>query len=431
MDVQVNEELLKNHQNEVQRHLRRNFLTNGIEGGIYIGGVAFVQPESVITRMLQGLGAPDLLIALTPVLMFLGFVAPQAFMASRIERLKRMKPLVMICGFFQRLPFLVVGLLLIFMHQDLSVWGRLTIVAAAPFLSGFFGGISLAAWQEYIAKTIPPQRRTSLWALRNIIAAVIGTSAGFVVKLVLDAYPGAFGLGMLHIIAWVFLMISYAVYAMSHETTLPPKRQDPRTGWLRFIREMPSILRDDRRLIDLVLSKFFGAGVFIMVPFLSIHSLDTLNKPESFLGVLVIAQMLGTIGGNVAGAIIGDSIGGKAVARVGTLGFVILALTATWAYLTWHFFAVWMIFGIVMSMQKTGIMTLSLEVAPIQKRVSYLTILGIVALPGMLLAVLTSAYIRHYSDDFVFLAFPAAFGAALSLYFLLRVMEPRSDGTGN
>ncbi len=431
MDVQVNQDLLRNHQDEVQRHLRRNFLANGIEGGIYIGGVAFVQPDSVLTKMLQGLGAPDILVALTPVLMFLGFMAPQAFMASHIERLPRMKPLVMFCGIFQRLPFLVAGLLLFFFHEDLSLWGRLTTVALVPFLSGFFGGLSIAAWQEFIAKTIPPHRRTSLWALRNIIAAFIGAGAGLVVKYVLDHYPGAQGLGILHIIAWVFLMVSFGVFAMTHETSLPPKRNDPRTGWLRFVREMPIILRDDRRLIDLLLSKFFGSAVFIMVPYLSIHALGTLGKPESFLGFLVIAQMLGMIGGNVAGAIIGDRIGGKAVALIGTLGFMILALSATWASSAWHFLGVLAIFGVVMSMQKSGIMTLSLEVAPIQKRVSYLTIQGVFALPGMLLAALMAAFIRRYSDGFVFLAFPAAVGAVLSLYFLLRVMEPRSDGTGS
>ena len=44
---------------EVARHLRRNYAAHSLEGGLFIGGVAFVHPQTVLPRIIERLGGPD------------------------------------------------------------------------------------------------------------------------------------------------------------------------------------------------------------------------------------------------------------------------------------------------------------------------------------------------------------------------------------
>ncbi len=146
--------------------VRRNFLCHCLEGGLYMGGVAFLQPETVMPKMVEQLGGRSAIIAIMPALLPAAFAMAGLFVSPLVERLTRFKPWVMTFGLLQRLPYLVAGLLLWFM-QDAGPW-LLPVVVLTPVISGLIGGIGVVAWMEMVTRMVPERVRAAGWAARYI-----------------------------------------------------------------------------------------------------------------------------------------------------------------------------------------------------------------------------------------------------------------------
>lgn len=423
----LSSEDLARHETEMRRHFARNYLAHGLEGGIFMGGLRFVEPQVILPAMLHTLGGPTWLVAFSPIVFQVGFFGPQIFTAFLIERLHRFHPFLMITGIPQRLSFLLAAVVLM-------IWGgshpriALLAVALAPCISSVSGGISSVGWQEFLAKTIPSERRASLWGFRAVVAAVIGLFAGRVVDMVLQAWPGPFGYGVLHLCAFGCLVVSYVIFAMIRETPLPPKRAaHERVGWWSYMRELPGIVRSDPRLRNVLLARLFSVGLLIVLPFMAVHALDALGKPDSFLGMLVIAQMVGSILGNLTGGYLGDRHSSRLVLVLARLSAIALCLGMLVASAAWHFLGLFVLFGAAFAWSRMGQTTLALEIAPLQKRVAYMTVVNLVGVAASLGAAGVASVVRAQSPDMAALAVPGAAMLAVSLFFVLRIADPRRN----
>ncbi len=420
--------MMEAYESQMQRLLPRNYFLTSVEGGLYIGGVAFVNRQTILPRMVEALGGASWLIALLPLLATAGTFVPQIFMVRRIERLDSMKPFIMGIGLLQRLPYLMAGLALLYL-ADWRPGLALAAVVFAPLASGLFAGVLMTAWQELVAKTIPGRRLSSVWALRLLISSLIGLGAGHAVARILDVWPGARGYGALHLITFLFIMGSYFLVALVRETDLPPKRAGPPGHWAEFIRSIPAAIRSDRRLGYYLMARFCGNGVLIMMPFLSLHALRTLDRPDSFLGFLLMAQMAGGICGNVMGGWLGDRYGGKCLMAASHAGFVFLCAIAPLAWDEWHFTAIFFLVGAVFTLDRIGVPTLGFEISPERRRVSYLAIMGLMTLAGLFSVSLLNMGIQSLTADFKWVAVPSGLLMSAALYFILRVEEPRRRKT--
>jgi MFS family permease len=408
----------------VQQHFWRNYLAHVVEGGLYMGGMAFVAADTVMPAMMRSLGGPNWLIACTPMLAGLGFSWLPILTAHWVERLSYVKSFIISVGVFQRLPFLVAAGALFFLaesHPHLT----LAAVALAPFLSGTVGGISYTAWLELISKVIPANRRASSWALRFIIGSSIGIGAGGVIRTVLRDHPGHTGYGMLELILFGFLALSFVVFFLIRETGPNPVSDEPPRTLQDNLLSLPQLLAADRRLMDFVRVRFLTLGIFVMTPFLAIHALTTLGKPESFLGLLVTCQMSGAICGNLMAGYIGDRFGGKSLLVASRVLLTGVCVAAGLAHSEGAFLALFFAYGVALHTDAVGNTTISLELCPEGKRPTYMALLAAVAFGGMLAASGLSTLVRNLSADLRPAATLAAVCVAASLFFVLRIPEPR------
>jgi hypothetical protein len=206
------------YQQERKRHFWRNYVTLGLDGGLYMGGLAFVMPQTILPRIIDSLGGPHWLIAVIPIIVSFGMLGPALFVGHRIQHLHRVKPLLVGTGVPQRLPYLLTGLILLFIPGLLPGAVLAFIVALTPLASGMAGGVSLTAFQEFVARTIPANRIPSLWAVRSLLSALLGVFAGRATVYVLDKWPGSSGFGILHMTAFCFLTLSYIAFLFNRET---------------------------------------------------------------------------------------------------------------------------------------------------------------------------------------------------------------------
>lgn len=409
----------------MRRFFWRNYLANGIEGGIYIGGMALLSADSVLPAMIRSLGGPTWLISLMPMMMILGCVWPPLLTAHWIEQMTHVKPLCMVTGFLQRLPVGIAGIFLLTCadtHPELV----LAVAALAPLVSGLLFGSSMGAWTELVTRIIPKERRASCWAIRYLVTAVIGVAAGVIVRWVLDEYPGPRGYGLLHLSCFGFLMLSYAVFAMIREMPRPLHLTTNGRGLSENLRSLPTLVRNDLRLRSFMIARVLRSGLFVVSPFLAIHALETTGNSDAYLGQLVSVQMAGAIVGNIVAGYLGDRFGGKRILILARLILAAVALLAAINQAGWGFLVVFFLLGFGTYADRVGGATLSVEICPEDRRPTVMSLMMTISFPSMLAAAAASTALRESCSSLIPAASVTAVCLLTSVAFLWGIPEPRS-----
>lgn len=411
---------------KVRRNLPWNYFMHSMDGGLFGAGLLFVSAETLMPVVIQSLGGPAWLICLMPIVGQIGIWCPSLLFAHHWQRLERHLPIVVKFSFFQRLAFLV-GAILLFCcgkeHPRLAV----AVVALCPLVSGLAGGVTLTAWQELAAKTIPAQRRSSLWAVRSILMGLAGIGVGVAVRWILHRFPGTNGYALLHLIAFFLLMASLLFFMRIRETPYPPEGR-PNLTLVENLRRLPGMFARQRRVLFYLLGAATVGGIYVMLPWLGIHVLTRLGKPPSFMGYLLTIHMLGAIGGNLAAGYAGDRIGGKRVCAAARLTFLGLCLWAPLAHAAWEFYAIYALLGAAWYGNGVGAGTLELEICPREDRLSYLAVIAAVRVPTMLTAALGSSWLWIVGGHhFHVVSWVSAAAMAVCVFFTLLVREPRGE----
>jgi MFS family permease len=403
---------------------RFNFWIGAIEGGLYMGGLNFISQTTLLPKMIDTLNGPEWLKSMVPLLGQAGMLVSPIFVAHRIERMRNFKPFFLWCGLTQRLTFLAATLALLLAPRAQSV--ALAAVALAPLLAGIAGGVGLTAWQQLLTKCVVREHRQLMFGIRATVACVIGIGAGKVMELVLQRYPDdPFGYGILHAMTFGVVMVSYAVFALTRE---PIDRRPPPPAHhdlLSNLRSAPAMILGDRDYMLMLLARFFRNGMYVVMPFLTMHCQESLHKPVSFLGEVVMLQMIGAVAGNLAASVIGHRHGAKPTMLLGLILYGGMAAWSIWAGDLWSWRWIILLFGAGTSLCDIGNSTLGLEMGRLDKRSTYLAVAALVNLPGMLLAAGLGTLFR---GQFVPVAWATVVSMVLGIVFLAPMRE-RNDGS--
>lgn len=404
-----------------------NYLMHSIEGGLYMGGLAFIASDTVIPPLIKALNGPVYLITLMPILTTVGFYWPPLFTAHLIQKLRHLKPALMISGIFQRIPFLFAALVL-FLIGSKSRLLTLAVVALAPLLSGLAGGVTLAAWQGLVAKTIPAKRLSSLWAVRFIISSFIGIFAGGVISYVLEKHPGVKGYGYLHLFTFLSLMLSYFFFSFIKEDGKEEvDREKTNMTLIQIFKMIPAIVRNDNRLKNYLMTRSLMNAFFIMTPFLSIRALEATGREESFLGLLVSAQMTGCITGNLLAGSLGDKFGPKPPMIIARFLLIAVCGWGCLANQTWMFYAIFFLYGMAYYCDRVGTATMSIVLSDNPKRTLYLSLISAVNPPTLFAASFISGLTWSLVPAFYSVSILAAVLIALSFIPLLKIRTDYSE----
>jgi MFS family permease len=293
--------------------------------------------------------------------------------------------------------------------------------------SGLCGGVSITAWREYVAKSIPANKRASLWAIRFVIGGLLGIAAGQVVALVLGRHSEIHAYGLLHVGVFLFMTASYAMFALTREPNLPSTRISAQKSWWASACSMRRIVASDVRMGPYLASRTLFSGLFVVLPFLGLRALEVLHAHDGYLGRLLMFQMLGSVVGNLAGGVLGDRGGGRSVMLLSQASSVLVAAAAPALHSELGFDLLFLALGWSIGTGSVGVATLDLEMSGFAQRMSYQTVIGLSHLLGLLLAVAIASAVRHSHGSFSLLAWLAAALMFGSFLLLARVPEPRSS----
>lgn len=412
---------------EITRFFRRNFTLHSVEGGIYMGGMNFIAPATILPVLIGMLEGPGYLLNLAPYLAMMGFALPSLFLAHKIEKMAKVKPFIMVTGVFQRLPYLAAGVILLTV-ADSHPETALAAVFLAPLISGLSCGFSWTAWMGLVAKTILPERLCSVWAARWTISGLIGIAAGGIVFKILAMFPDGYtGFGILYLITFSILTLSYIFFSFIHETDIPPADNGKQENFRENIRSIPGLLKNDSHFRLFLVVRFFGNSVLLAMALIGKHGLNVTASPGKVLGVFVLARTIGSLIGNIVASYVGDRYGAKVILLIARVLIALSFIFVVFADRLWMFYLIFGIIGFAFTLGSVSMSTLPIKLTPKEKRATYLSVMSLINIPFIIGFGILGGILWDWGGNDITL--PASLAAGLmliSIIFLLKLQEPKS-----
>lgn len=267
-----------------------NFTLHTFEGVLSLTGIGFISYETVLPKIVESLGGSPMMIALTPVLFLFTSALPTVFMAGLADRVPCKLPVLVPVCVIQRTAFLLVALIAWFCSDSSVI---VCAILIAVVWMGVLTGIIAPFWNSMCGSTVPHSYIPKLFAIRLGLASLLGVPAGFMIKYILQWFPGRVGFGLLFFISGALLM--YAVYFMA-------RIREPRNvaGKRRSLMPSPGYREvwRNKDIVNFTISRIFFGATYISIAFIPVKICGDLGLSDSWLGIFMIMVVAGAAAGN-------------------------------------------------------------------------------------------------------------------------------------
>lgn len=361
---------------------RRNWWLHVLEGTTLIGAAAAINPNTVGSTLVESLGGAAWMVALMPMATHMGFSLGPILSAHRLDGRSEFVPVLRSMLPLARAPLLITAIALWFFGASRV---SLAAVVGGALAYGVIGGLSIGAWQQLVAKTVPAAERPSLFASRYLFSNVLGLGASALVVVVLTRLPGTEGYALLYTIAFFGACLAYHLITRVDEPPGTIVEPTPRT-FLENLRGVPALFRGDRRLRLYLTTAVLVNSQFMFIGFLAIHAQRTLRATEGYVGTLTTAQMAGAVAGTFLAARFGGRLGSRSLLLLSRALFLIVAIGGLVAESDYAFRALFALYGAALWVSLVGHNTVTLELLPSARRATVLATFSAAQVPSMLIA---------------------------------------------
>lgn len=419
----------------VIRHTWRNFWLNVADGGVYAIGVMLAPSDTVLPGFISDCvdRIPELsdykktLVGLLAVIISACFMMPQQLWAARLcEGRARLKKLLIVVAVLERLPWLFLGVmtgLLAGRNTRLALYLFFLIIFCYQFIIGIVSPV----WQEVVAKVTPVHKRGILFGVRESIGGALGFGALLAANRYVPRLSFPANYTVLFLAVFAAIAVSVTPLFFLKEAPYPIER---RLRLLRdYMRDIIAIVR-----ADAVFQRYFWCrALFSMAQvacpaLFAVRAIEVLGK-EATVGLMVQMTMVITLSRMVISVFVGqmgDWFGYRLIMALSSLAAAVSILCALLASHHWGFYVAYALATFSFMSFWLGHSNYILELAPLEKRPSYISLDNMAGLP-FVWAPLAGGYLAdkfHYTLPFtvgIILALAATVG------FFAFVAEPRKD----
>jgi MFS family permease len=373
---------------KIAKHFRRNFLVNTGDLVLWHFGDSFVSVDTILPVFVSTLTSSPILIGAVRALWQAGWFLPQLFLAQTVEKRKRQLPLVLVLGLLERLPYLIIGLAILWLPK-LSPDTAVVLFMILYAWKSFAGGFVALPWQEMIARIIPVTRRGRFIGTSHLIGRLMGALAGVLAGIILTriVYPNNYA--TLFFTTFVIISISWIFLSRTKE----PVKEIPvvsEEGQAPYLERLKRIIREHKNFRNYLISRSFAYIGNMAYGFIAVYVIQRFNLPDSYAAIFTtILFASGTIGYIFWGGL-GDRVGHKRVIIASNLiwitGLILLITTSSlfWVYI------VFVLMSIATRGSMLGDFSIALEFGSEDDRPTYIglskTLTGPVVLFAPLLA---------------------------------------------
>jgi MFS family permease len=413
---------------KIAKHFRRNFFVNIGDMIAWNFGDSFVSVDAILPVFVSTLTPSPVLIGMVRALWQAGWFLPQLFLAPAVEKRKRQLPLVLILGFNERLPYLIIGLAVLWFPKltpDTTVILFMLLYTWKSFSSGF----TALPWQEMIAKVIPVSRRGRFIGSGYFIGRLVGIFGGILAGIVLNRILYPTNYAVLFFIAYIFVMVSWASLSRTKEPVTEIQTA-PETARPPHIERMVKILREHKNFRNYLISRGVAYLGGMAYGFVAVYVIQLYGLPDAYAAVFTTVLFAsGTVGFIIWGSL-GDRIGHKRVIIASTLAWIGgIALLIFMPSLSW-IYVVFTLMSIASTGGMVGDFNIAMEFGSEPDRPTYIGLSKTLTGPVVLLApLLAGVVVELWGYAAMFIA-SLAFSILAVIVLEVKVKDPRHPAVG-
>lgn len=279
--------------------LKRNMRVNTIHGVFQIAAINMVQPFLAIFALkLHASNTQVALLSSGPAIVSLFAMIPGAAMIDRQDKKKRLTRLFMLA---HRVFFLALACIPLF-NPSWRAWTLVALVAAMNFP----GSMSNTAWQSFISRIVPADKRAVAFADRNKFMNLIGTVIVYLTGLALDHLRFPVGYQIMFVAAFGMALLELRIFNYIDEDAAPaPARQEGgaeerqpaslRTG--RFTGRLREALEQPKFVRYVLASMLFYLAWQVPWPLFSLYQVKVLGANNQWVSILNLMNTGGSLVG--------------------------------------------------------------------------------------------------------------------------------------
>jgi MFS family permease len=406
----------------IRKALKYNVTVNLLDGAFYGLGWGFGSVGTIVTLFVSRMTHSALLIGLIPAIHAVGWQLPQLFMANSVSRLRRYKPMVMWMTIHERLPFLGLALVALFL-PSLGNKAALILTFVILIWQGLGAGFTANGWQSMIAKIIPADLRGTFFgaqaALANVLISLAAIGAGYILIMVKDPLNFAIcftltivGMGL------SMLVLGLTREPVDNEKSIPDHQPSPWKGGLE-------VLRRDRNFCAFLGVRLLSQFATMGFAFYIVYGLRRFGMSDLTAGFLTAAVTLTQMIANIVMGWLGDRLGHRAMLIAGSVAVTLSSLMAWGApSLNW-LYPVFILSGMANVAYWTIGMAITTEFGTEETRPTYIGLSNTLVAPFTIIAPLLGGWIADlagFQTTFMLSAVGGLLTAGL-LFWLVR--DPR------
>ena len=412
----------------VARHARRNFLLNVIEGGLFMFGMSMVSRFTVLPYFVEQYSKEGWVQGVIPTIANTGWLLPGLIVAPMIAHLWRRKPAMLIGTFFERLPWLIMGIWLI-NGNAFDAQTTLLVFFGLYSLHMFSAGATSIPWQDFIGRVIPEQRWGTFFGFQSGVGSLLGVAGAAVAtkilaseplvvleRTILAGYTFPFNIGVLSLGAFACLFVSYFFLVMTVEPAIPPQPKQP--IWA-LLKDMPRILREDRAFTWYLIARTGISLGMLGQSFVTAAALARFQSTGSTVGAFTVTLLAAQAIGNFGLGALSDRWGHKYVLVLsGFLGVLSLVLAVLAPSEQW-FYPIFVLGGISLGGYQLSGFTMVMSFASTEMRPTYIATANTFYAPISAVSPIMAGWMAGmfgYSGLFVVLAVLGLLGVVLMHY---------------
>lgn len=411
-------------QNPVQKDLKHNFIISMFDGGFFGFALGMASYTTIIPLFVATMTNSATLIGLIPAIHNMGWQLPQLFMAKRVSKLERIKPVVTMLTIHERAPIFalaLIGLMLPLIGSNLG----LILTFAALIWQGLGSGITANAWQIMITKIIPGDLRATFFgaqsAASNLLGGIGAIIAGVLLKQIAPPWDFAscfFVSSALYAISWFFF----------RQTREPLKKADFDPSITQPLgHEILNILKMDKTFRSFLISRFISQFGMMAFAFYTVFAVKQLGMSTITAGIMTSILMITQVVANPLLGRIADKWSRKWVLVSGSAISAISAVLALLIKQPDLFVLVFILMGIGGTAFWTIGLTISLEFGTETQRPTYVGMANTLIAPSAILAPLLGGFLADaFGYQATFIA-SAIFGIISMFTLALLVNDPHRE----
>lgn len=420
-----------------REHTRWNFPVLVTETAVFMSGLAWVDPATVLPLFITRLGGTPLLVGLVTVLQRLGYMLPQLPMAAILGHRPRRAPVLRWGVLIGRLPMMAFAIYL----WTAGVEAKAVVLAFmlfAYFSTAAGNGVVAVPWQDIIAKSIPSELRGRFFASMQFTTSLSTIGVALAVRWFLGPAGPHFprNYTILFTLLAAFFTISIIQCWMIREPIRPVLESPQSIG--EIIRGAAPLLRENRAFRSLVFAGLLGFSLTFTTPFYMVYAKVKLDVPEAMAGVYILAMTLSSASFGWIWGRLNDRYGPQSVVKgsclmLASAPLLAVILPATMrglgAGLHYVLALVFVAAGAATAGMWMGLMNYLFELSSHEDRPRYIALMSWLSAPGAFAPLLIGWLLGYLQFPTVFGLMALCGAAAVAVAWRMPALTPeRSAG---